>query len=523
MHRRDFLAAAATAGLAIPAHAFEQEGARRNPLLLLDQPVAILDPHGRMDWTTCMVRDALYDALARHEGDPATVVPALAESWTTSEDGLTWTFGLAPAARFQNGDPVDAEAARASWVRALAQPGTAWMLRGHLQADGVTAPDPGTLRLLLTRPLPSLPGYLPHVAVINPRQVPADDPAWLATHSAGSGPYRPRRQDAGGLVLEAVPGHWRGWPMPAADRPAAVVLRVVPDRAARRAAFTRGQADLLADQGADGMGADGVGADGPGVATERRRGLTSLLLLMNTASGPAADLNVRRALAHAFPYAADAPASPFPPGIPGAQDVPDMPRQNLDAARQYAGKLPPVGLDLEYAHVAGDDEAAAAGRALAAAGRPAGPAADPGGAALGGACGPWRAAGGIARAGGPARHAMQRGPGCRGVAAHLRRRRAVLGDAPPAGRRAGQAGRRRPRGAGRGPAHGGLCRRAAADRRNPARDLRRRGGAALDASRAARRGAVAGARRGRRGPVAAACAGVLTRCPGMTCPQDGVP
>jgi len=125
MHRRDFLAAAATAGLAIPAHAFEQEGARRNPVLLLDQPVATLDPHGRMDWTTCMVRDALYDALARHEGDPATVVPALAEGWTTSKDGLTWTFGLAPAARFQNGDPVDAEAARASWVRALAQPGTA--------------------------------------------------------------------------------------------------------------------------------------------------------------------------------------------------------------------------------------------------------------------------------------------------------------------------------------------------------------------------------------------------------------
>jgi peptide/nickel transport system substrate-binding protein len=372
MHRRDFLAAAATAGLAIPAHAFEREGARRNPVLLLDQPVATLDPHGRMDWTTCMVRDALYDALARHEGDPATVVPALAESWTTSKDGLTWTFRLAPAARFQNGDPVDAEAARASWVRALAQPGTAWMLRGHLQADGVTAPDPGTLRLLLTRPLPSLPGYLPHVAVINPRQVPADDPAWLATHSAGSGPYRLRRQDAGGLVLEAVPGHWRGWPMPAADRPAAVVLRVVPDRAARRAAFTRGQADLLADQGADGVGADGAGADGPGVATERRRGLTSLLLLMNTASGPAADLNVRRALAHAFPYAADAPASPFPPGIPGAQDVPDMPRQNLDAARQYAGKLPPAGLDLEYAHVAGDDEAAAAGRALAAAAAPLG-------------------------------------------------------------------------------------------------------------------------------------------------------
>lgn len=59
MHRRDFLAAAATAGLAIPAQAFEAEGTRRNPVLLLDQTVATLDPHGRMDWTTYMVREAL--------------------------------------------------------------------------------------------------------------------------------------------------------------------------------------------------------------------------------------------------------------------------------------------------------------------------------------------------------------------------------------------------------------------------------------------------------------------------------
>lgn len=290
------------------------------------------------------------------------MAPCLAESWTTSEDGLTWTFKLVSNARFQNGDPVDAEAVRASWSRALAQPGTAWMLRGHLQPDGITAPDPGTLRLVLTKPLPSLTGYLPHVAVINPRQVPADDPAWLAAHAAGSGPFRLRRQDAGGMVLEAVPDHWRGWPMPAADRPAAVVLRAVPDRAARRAAFAKGQADLLGDDG----------TDGPGVITDRRRGLTNLVLMMNTAAGPTADLNVRRALAYAFPYAADAPASPFPPGIPGAQDVPDMPRQNLDIARQYAAKLPDGGLNLEFAHVAGDEEAAAAGQALAAAAAPLG-------------------------------------------------------------------------------------------------------------------------------------------------------
>jgi len=364
MHRRNFLAAAAMAGFSTPTHAFEREGERRNPVLLAGQPVATLDPHGRMDWTACMVRDAVYDALARHEGDPAAVVPALAESWSVGDDGLTWTFKLAANARFHNGDQVDAEAARASWVRALAQPGTAWMLRDHLDASGITAPDPRTLVLALKLPLAALPGYLPHVAVFNPRQVPADDPAWLHTHTAGSGPYRLRRHDASGVVLDAVPDQWRGWPMQAADRPAAIVLNMQADPAAQHVAFGKRDADLIGGQPRGTPPAD--------VQAERHRGLTSLLILMNTQAGPAADLNVRRALAYAFDYPAQPLASPFPPGIPGVIDVPDMPRRDLDIAKQYAAKLPEGGLALEYAHVAGHDDAAQAGQALAAAAAPLG-------------------------------------------------------------------------------------------------------------------------------------------------------
>ena len=364
MHRRNFLAAAAMAGLSTPAQAFEREGERRNPVLLAGQPVATLDPHGRMDWTTCMVRDAVYDALARHEGDPAAVVPALAESWSVSGDGLTWTFQLAANARFHNGDPVDAEAARASWVRALAQPGTAWMLRDHLDGAGITAPDPRTLVLALRLPLAALPGYLPHVAIINPRQVPAGDPAWLHTHTAGSGPFRLRRQDAAGVVLEAVPDHWRGWPMQAADRPAAIVLGHHADPAARAAAFANKDADLIGGQPSGTLPVD--------VQAGKRLGLTSFLVLMNTQAGPTADLNVRRALAYAFDYPVQPLASPFPPGTPGVIDVPDMPHRDLDIAKQYAAKLPENGLTLEYAHVAGHVAAALAGQALAVAAAPLG-------------------------------------------------------------------------------------------------------------------------------------------------------
>src|SRR3546814_1779572 len=66
-----------------------------------------------------MMQQAVYDALAKYVGNPAKVVPWLAESWDSSPDAKTWTFHLAKNAKFHNGDPVDAEAVRYSFERGL--------------------------------------------------------------------------------------------------------------------------------------------------------------------------------------------------------------------------------------------------------------------------------------------------------------------------------------------------------------------------------------------------------------------
>ena len=85
MKRRELLIAAAAAGLPIPAAwAFEKAGDRRMLVFSGGQPVPVLDPHVRYDWSTRMMQQAVYDALAKYEGNPAKVVPWLAESWETS-------------------------------------------------------------------------------------------------------------------------------------------------------------------------------------------------------------------------------------------------------------------------------------------------------------------------------------------------------------------------------------------------------------------------------------------------------
>src|SRR3546814_2827400 len=71
---------------ALPAAAFERVGDRKFIVFGGRQQVPVLDPHVRYDWSTRMRQQAVYDALAKYVGNPAKVVPWLAESWDSSPD-----------------------------------------------------------------------------------------------------------------------------------------------------------------------------------------------------------------------------------------------------------------------------------------------------------------------------------------------------------------------------------------------------------------------------------------------------
>ncbi len=120
--------------------------------------------------------------LAFFEGltdlDPATLapVPAVAERWETSADGLTWTFHLSPAARWSDGRPLTAPDVAVSWRRLLSPAlgadyasllycvaGAEDFHRGRtadFAAVGIVARGDRTLELRLALPTPELPALL---------------------------------------------------------------------------------------------------------------------------------------------------------------------------------------------------------------------------------------------------------------------------------------------------------------------------------------------------------------------------
>jgi peptide/nickel transport system substrate-binding protein len=70
-----------------------------------------LDPADFDDGQTAARAEQIFETLVEFDGATTNVRPALAESWTTSADGKTWTFTLRKNVKFSDGTPFNADAA----------------------------------------------------------------------------------------------------------------------------------------------------------------------------------------------------------------------------------------------------------------------------------------------------------------------------------------------------------------------------------------------------------------------------
>ncbi|MGD9236212.1 MAG: ABC transporter substrate-binding protein, partial [Desulfobacterales bacterium] len=69
-----------------------------------------LDPAYETDGNSFMICDNLYEALVAYEDESTQLEPGLAESWTISPDGKTYTFKLRKGVKFHDGTPFNADA-----------------------------------------------------------------------------------------------------------------------------------------------------------------------------------------------------------------------------------------------------------------------------------------------------------------------------------------------------------------------------------------------------------------------------
>jgi ABC-type transport system substrate-binding protein len=86
--------------------------------IVFNQDMRTSDPHIAYETETWPMASLFYVGLVKLQ-DPGTPIPALAESWTISDDGTTYTFKLRPNAKFSNGHDLTAEDVKYSFERLL--------------------------------------------------------------------------------------------------------------------------------------------------------------------------------------------------------------------------------------------------------------------------------------------------------------------------------------------------------------------------------------------------------------------
>ena len=269
-----------------------------------------LNPWDQTDGTTSAFQYAAYDRLVQYKtttdangnavADTANLEGVIAESWETSEDQLTWTFHIDPDATFANGDKVLAEDVIWSYEHARDGANSSFLF-GLTNIIDMQAPDDATvvftlsqkshmfLRLLETYPF----------CIVNKDEAEAgmaEDPDYLTTHTAGSGPYEITTYDiTNSVVLTARDDYW------GADKPAndSVTWQMVQEPSNRQLLLENGDVDVALNL--DDKNINTV-AEMDGIQVVKNASNMHLYLAMNLNIEPFDNVLVRQAIAYAIPY-----------------------------------------------------------------------------------------------------------------------------------------------------------------------------------------------------------------------------
>ena len=95
--------------LAMPAAAQDAPTPGGSIVITYKDDVATLDPAIGYDWQNWSMIKSLFDGLMDYEPGTTELRPGLAESYTISDDGLTYTFKLRDGVTFHNGRAMTAQ------------------------------------------------------------------------------------------------------------------------------------------------------------------------------------------------------------------------------------------------------------------------------------------------------------------------------------------------------------------------------------------------------------------------------
>jgi len=258
----------------------------------------------------------IFEGLTRIDRN-GVVQPALAESWTVSDDGLVYTFKLHEGVTFHDGTTFDSADVKFSIDRAMAETSTNAQKGLFAPIASVETPDATTVVIALKQPAGNLLFNLGwgDAVIVAPESAETNN-----SNPVGTGPFKFDRWVKGDRVeMSRYAGYW-GEPA----KLARATIKIIPDPAAATAALLAGDIDAFPNFPAPEALPQFQNDPRFKVVIGSTEGET--ILAINNARQPLDDLRVRQALAYAIDRQAVIDGAMFGYGTPiGSHFAPHHP------------------------------------------------------------------------------------------------------------------------------------------------------------------------------------------------------
>ncbi len=213
-----------------------------------------LDPEAVLNNTSGFIMATIFDSLVKYKPGTVEPEPGLAQSWSASEDGLTYQFKLHPNVKFQDGTPFNADTYIQGINRLLDKSSpiniyNTGPVEGYIDftygdVASLNKIDDQTVEFKLKQPNAAFVTSLAMVwnGVVSPTAA-AKYGKDFRNNPVGTGPYIFKEwKSRDSVTLDANPAYWNG--KPHIDH---LIFKEYPDPQSALLAIKKGDIQILAD------------------------------------------------------------------------------------------------------------------------------------------------------------------------------------------------------------------------------------------------------------------------------------